>query len=1061
MRGHIARAANETLQLGNGPITELHAVQHPLHRGSVFVLSNVFAIALDTWRILAHHCLRYYCYAVIRGVKTLTMTARKADFDIRHYKHDATRKNNPPAAIAGEGRLPEADKTRYAYDPHLPPVLRFDDTGAADRLPQLIEAATQRKLAPDEAQQLYEALSNHEPWLEWTGKREQSRWFEVDPVALHTHERVSAQAAVRVATRKDVQRDLFADPQQPYHEAVQFYQHEVDWANRMILGDSLTVMNSLATRENLAGKVQMVYMDPPYGIKFGSNFQPHVRLANSGVGDRDTDLTREPEVVKAYRDTWELGVHSYLTYLRDRLIVARDLLKEEGSIFLQIGDANFHRIRTLLEEVFGSQNFVAAIPFSKTVGKGSAKLDTVNDYLMWFARNKDVMKYRQLYFPKELGGERAKSYVWIESEDTSHRRRLTRSEQQERRIPHGHRLFSVQNMTSQGSGASLRYPVRFNGVEVVLSKNQWKTNPKGMERLKAANRLTLNGKSLNYVRYQSDSPFIPLNNVWTDTAIAGYSGEEKVYVVQTPRKVVSRCLLMTTDPGDLIVDPTCGGGTTALVAEQWGRRWITMDTSRVSIAIARRNLLTASFDFYETGNGSDVIGPSGFRVKTAPSIKLSDISQNMALDPIFARWDPIMDAKLEFANEALLATDGDTRAKLFAKLERKRTGRGRESRVTDADERRWKLPSGKWEHWEVPFDTDDDYPDELREAVEDYRVTWRKRMQEVNACIGANADQEVLVDQPEIRRGVVRVSGPFTVESVHPPEDSIGVESPIGGAPDDFTVESRDEPSNAEASIDSLVDLLRVDGVRFPDNKEMRFARLEVLKDGSLLNAEGEWHNGHGDASRHVAVSFGPQYGPVTAKQVEDALRLAVRLGYDELLFAGFGFDGAAQTAIRSDPNPNVRLHMAHISPDVNMGDLLKQTRDSQLFSVSGAPRTEMVLVDDGRYVVEMEGVDIYDPLSNSIRSAGGDSVPAWFLDSDYDGRTFCITQAFFPRQDAWKDLARDLKKVIEADTFETFKGTTSLPFQAGEHRRVAVKVIDPRGNEVMSVLEISEDGNG
>ena len=990
------------------------------------------------------------------------MNARHATIDIRDYRHDATRKNNPPAAIASEGKLPAAEPTRYSYDPHLPPVMRFDDTGKADQLQGLLDKATQQALTPEEAEILSDALRNPEPWLEWTGKREQSRWFEVDPVALHTHERVSAQAAVRVAARRDVQRDLFADPEQPYREAVQFYRHEVGWANRMILGDSLTVMNSLATRESLAGKVQMIYMDPPYGIKFGSNFQPKVQIANHGVGDRDVDLTREPEVVKAYRDTWELGVHTYLTYLRDRLVVARDLLRDEGSIFLQIGDANFHRIRALMDEVFGSQNFVAAIPFSKTVGKGSSKLDVVNDYLMWFARNKDVMKYRQLYFPKELGGERAKSYVWIESQESGQRRRLTTSEQREKQIPHGHRLFSAQNMTSQGDGTTLRYPVQFNGLEVRLTKNQWKTNELGMKRLKSANRLILIGKSLNYVRYQSDSPMIPLNNVWTDTAIAGYSGEQKVYVVQTPRRVVSRCLLMTTDPGDLVVDPTCGGGTTALVAEQWGRRWITVDTSRVSVAIARQNLLTASYNYYETEDGSDVISPKGFRCKTVPSIRLSHIAHNEALDPIFEKWEPILDAKLEAANEALAATDDDVRAKLLAKLERKRKRRGPENRITDADKRRWNLPLGKWEHWEVPFDMDEDYPDVLRTALEDYRAVWRGRMKAVNDCIEANAEHEVLVDRPETRSDIVRVSGPFTVESVHPPEDSIGVESPIGGAPEDFADFDQDEPSNADASLESLVRLLRDDGVRFPDNKAMQFARLDLLKEGSILHAEGEWHNGHGDARRGVAVSLGPRYGPVTAKQVEDALRAASRLGYDELLFAGFSFDGAAQAAIQSDLNPNVRSHMAHISPDVNMGGLLKQTRNSQLFSVSGAPRTELIAVEDGRYIVEMEGVDIYDPIENSIRSERGSRVPAWFMDSDYDGRTFCITQAFFPNQDAWENIARDLKMVLDdPDVFETFKGSRSLPFPAGKHRRVAVKVIDPRGNEVMSVLEISEGLDG
>ena len=992
---------------------------------------------------------------------SLTMNARHANIDIRDYRHDAKRKNNPPAAIASEGKLPAARPTRYSYDPHLPPVLRFDDTGTADRLQGLINKATRQTLTPDEAKILSEALRNPEPWLEWTGKREQSHWFDVEPVALHMHERVSAQAAIRVATRRDVQRDLFADPEQPYHEAVQFYQHEVGWANRMILGDSLTVMNSLATRENLAGKVQMIYMDPPYGIRYGSNFQPQVTISNRGVGGGDDDLTREPEVVKAYRDTWELGVHTYLTYLRDRLIVARNLLKDEGSVFLQIGDANFHRIRALMDEVFGTQNFVAAIPFSKTVGKGSSKLDVVNDYLMWYAKNIDVMKYHQLYFEKELGGERAKSYVWIESQKSTQRRRLTKSELQLKKIPPGHRVFSAQNMTSQGDGSTLRYPVPFNGVEVHLNKNQWKTNQQGMERLRKANRLILNGQSLNYVRYMSEASMNRLNNVWTDTAIAGYSGQQKVYVVQTPRRVVSRCLLMTTDPGDLVLDPTCGGGTTSLVAEQWGRRWITIDTSRVSIAIARRSILTSSFDFYETGDGSEVIGPSGFRCRSVPRVKLSDIAHNDALDPIFEKWDPIVDAKLEAANEELSAIDGDVRASLRAKLERKRKGRGPENRVTEADERRWVLPSDRWEHWDVPFDVDEDYPDALRRAVEQYRVTWRERMAEVNACIDANAEQEVIVDQPEIRRGTVRVSGPFTVESVHPPEDSLGIESPIGGAPENVVDLEQEQPTITDASFESLVCLLRDDGVRFPGNKEMQFARLDMLNDGSLLHAEGEWHNGHGDASRRVAVSFGPQYGQVTAKQVEDALRVAGRLGYDELLFAGFGFDGPAQSAIRSDPNPNVRLHMAHISPDVNMGDLLKQTRNGQLFSVSGAPRIELDLKDDGQYVVKMEGVDIYDPIRNSIRSASGNGVPAWFLDSDYDGRTFCITQAFFPKQEAWKDLERDLKKVVEPGTFEAFKGTTSKPFPAGDNRRVAVKVIDPRGNEVMSVLELPEDANG
>ena len=521
-------------------------------------------------------------------------------------------------------------------------------------------------------------------------------------------------------------------------------------------------------------------------------------------------------------------------------------------------------------------------------------------------------------------------------------------------------------------------------------------------------------------------------------------------------------MLMTTAPGDLILDPTCGSGTTAVVAEQWGRRWITADTSRVAIALAKQRLLTSKFDYYETGDGTDRIGPSGLKSKTMPHITLGGIANNIALDPIFERWDPIMDGKLAVANQALNEVSDEQRAGLLAKLEQQTRLRTRGDRITDADERRWKLPAGKWEHWEVPFDTDDDYSDELQAAILDYRDAWRQRMTEVDACIAAAAEQEALVDQPEVRRGVVRVSGPFTVESVHPPEESLGMDSPIGGEPevlqsfgDIDTAVDNGAMMNAEAGLDGMVKLLRDDGVRFQGNGAMRFSRLDPIRDGTILHAEGEWHNGHGDEPRRVAVSFGPQYGPVSAKQVEDSLRQASRLGFDELLFAGFAFDGAAQAVIQDDPNPNVRMHMAQISPDVNMGDLLKQTRNSQLFSVSGLPRTGLEVNADGDYIVELEGVDIYDPVENSVRSAMASDVAAWFLDCDYDGMTFCATQAFFPDPSAWSKLKAALKTTVDGDAFAAFSGTRSLPFTAGEHKRAAVKVIDPRGNEVMKLLDL------
>ena len=388
--------------------------------------------------------------------------------------------------------------------------------------------------------------------------------------------------------------------------------------------------------------------------------------------------------------------------------------------------------------------------------------------------------------------------------------------------------------------------------------------------------------------------------------------------------------------------------------------------------------------------------------------------------------------------------------------------RGRSNRVTEADERRWNLPDDKWEHWQVPFDSDPDWPDALRERLEEYRKAWFRKMEEVNTCIAANAEQRALVDQPEVLRGVVRVSGPFTVEAVHPPEELLLSEAPIGGAPeelDSFGEDSElintDTSSNVEAYHDTLIRLLRNDGIRFQGNGVARFNRLEPLSDGSVLHAEGEWENENSEDPHRVAVSFGPRYGPVTAKQTEDSIRTAFRRGYDALVFAGFSFDGAAQAAIQSDANPHLRVHMAHIAPDVNMGGLLRETKNSQLFGVSGLPRTKLTAEANSEHVVSMDGVDIYDPVSNTIVSENADGVAAWFVDSDYDGRTFCISQAFFPDPNAWDKLARSLKGAVDPEAFAAFSGTKSLPFPMGEHGRVAVKVIDPRGNEVMSVHDL------
>jgi adenine-specific DNA-methyltransferase len=576
--------------------------------------------------------------------------------------------------------------------------------------------------------------------------------------------------------------------------------------------------------------------------------------------------------------------------------------------------------------------------------------------------------------------------------------------------------------------------------------------------------LILEGKNLCYKRYLDDYPVADVKNVWIDTG-GGALVHEKLYVVQTATKVIERCILMTTDPGDLVLDPTCGSGTTAYVAEQWGRRWIMIDTSRVATSLTLQRILTATYDYYKLKDKSEGVA-GGFVNKTVPRITLRSIAQNSGLDQIFAKHEPILEEKLEILNRALAEVTPEVRTELLAKLAAKEKREGKRA-VTAADRRRWELPKTEWQEWEVPFDTDPDWPEVLQEALTDYREAWRGKRDEVDACIAASSQGEELVDQPEVDRKKLRVSGPFTVEAVQPAEKSLDVDSPIGGEPaeasDTFESDSEEpEPGNAEAYLDQMVRLLRKDGVRFPDNRTMRFAPLDPLE-GEVLHAEGSWAEGsseNNDAEPNVAVAFGPQHGSVTAMQVEQCLRTANQHGYNTLVFAGFSFDGAAQAVIQDDPNPRVRVHMAHVNPDVAMGDLLKEPHSSQLFSVFGRPRTVLEPTDDGEYVARMEGVDIYDPVENETYAAQADRVAAWFLDTDYDGRTFCITQAFFPDKKAWDKIARALKSVIDPERFEKFSGTESLPFPVGKHACAAVKVIDPRGNEVMRVHNLSTREN-
>jgi adenine-specific DNA-methyltransferase len=987
--------------------------------------------------------------------------------------------------MAGEGEVPKAKRVKYAYSPHLDPVLRFDPTGRADKVAAVVEKACRGEPLDAAEQEILRAVGKNweQPWLEWANKQEEHAGghFSVDPVALHIHERISAQAILRTAQRQDTERSLFADPEQSYAESLKFYKHDVDWANRLILGDSLQVMSSLAHRENLAGKVQMIYIDPPYGIRYGSNFQPELGARNVKDGD-GTSLSREPEMVRAFRDTWHLGTSSYLTYLRQRILCAHSLLADTGSVFVQISEDNLAHISELLRETFGAQNALAIVSFRVKSPLGVQYLGRSNDFLLWFAKNKAKVRFRRLF--QEKAAEDQDEFTVLESRSG------------ERRSSSGgasggqtERALTAQNLGSSGFTESCMFVANCAGrAYPPPGGKSWKTNHLGMCRLAQAGRLIPLSGSLRFAYYIDDFPVLAIANMWADT----FAATGKAYVVQTSDQVVQRCMLMTTDPGDLVLDPTCGSGTTAFVAEQWGRRWITIDTSRVALSIARQRLLTAKFDHYRTSAGpQNALGAenpgSGFKYKTVPHITLGAIAQNQNLDPIFAKHDPILAAKLKTANDALASVPAALRTTLKGKLAAKEKAEGKKS-ITNADRRRWILPPDNrdqkekwtvdaklagWYDWEVPFDTDTDWPKALQDAVTAYRAAWRAKMDDVNACIAANAEHEELVDQPEVVRGVVRVSGPFTVEGVIPEELSLAEDGSVADlTPNEFeSEEQRDEDrtrqQNANAYIHRMISKMSADGVTFPNNRRMQFSRVESLVDGGAMSGVHARAVEVGKDDATVGIIFGPEFGPVTAQQIEAAVRRAKY--YDDIIIAGFAFAPEATAEVKNiDDSKSIktRLHLAHMRPELNstMNDLLKgDTKGSnqQYFTVFGLPAISVTPTDYDEFTVTLEGVDIFDPVNGTVVSTKGEKVSAWFLDSDYDGRCFCACQAFFPNQDAWEKIAKALGSTADPEAFAAFKGRKSVPFKSGAHGRIAVKAIDARGNEVMTIKMLGRHSAG
>lgn len=830
---------------------------------------------------------------------------------------------------------------------------------------------------------LYPRDTSLDPQLVWRGKDEQDvEPLEVPVVPVYIQEKIQPRVIIEhlrktaAAGEPEPELTLFDDFNGiAFEDLVDFYHHDQNWSNRLILGDSLLVMTSLAEKENLKGKVQTIYVDPPYGIKFGSNWQVSTRKREVSDGKVE-DATRQPEQIRAFRDTWELGIHSYLTYFRERLTVARDLFNETGSIFVQIGDENVHLVRSVLDEIFGSENFVSLITFKKTSGSTGDLLGGTTDYLIWYAKDREVVKFRPTFREKTLGGAGSSAYTQLQLADGTRRGMTDRERRGVDSLPTGARVYRLDNLTSQslgrekGEGASGWFPVDFEGESHRPSiKARWKTNEEGMSRLLAADRVALTGSTLKYIRYFDDFPVFPVDNLWEDTVVAGFA-EEKHYVVQTATKVVERCLLMTSDPGDLVLDPTCGSGTTAVVAEKWGRRWITIDTSRVALALARTRLMAYRFPWYDLKDASDL--RHGFLCRTVPRVTLKSIAQNPDICEGLSR-------------------------------------------------------------------------------------------EQIEVAVLKHAEQETLYDQPQEDRKKVRVTGPFTVESLSP-------HRMLSPAEDGVT-----EAESEADFVPTIIDNLRKAGVQNTVRQEhLAFNWLEQFP-GTWIHARGVFSDIEG-VERNVAVSVGPEYGTVDADQVREAAKEASRgAGADLLLVCAFAFDATAgETAKEFVPSADsgwalgaeerklgrMRVLLVRMNPDLAMGgELLKKTGAGNLFMVFGEPDVEIRSADDDELVVAIRGVDVYDPTSGQVRSSSTDDIACWFVDTNYNEESFFVREAYFTGAgDPYGSLRRALRADIDEEAWASLYATESRPFALPETGKIAVKVINHYGDEVMKVYSVPAD---
>jgi adenine-specific DNA-methyltransferase len=896
---------------------------------------------------------------------------------------------------------------------------------------------------------LYPRDPSLDPQLVWRGKDEQdTQPLAVPAVPVYIQEHIKPQAIVELvrveaSKGKPEQPMLFADFNGlSFEDRVDFYHHEQHWSNRMILGDSLLVMTSLAEKEGLKGKVQMIYFDPPYGIKFGSNWQVSTRKRDVKDGKAE-DTTRQPEQVKAFRDTWQLGIHSYLAYLRDRLVTARELLTETGSLFIQIGDENLHLVRSILDEVFGSDNFCSIITIVKTAGQSSDLIPSVCDYILWYSKNKGQTKFRQPFRPKVSASGDLGSYAWLELNDGS-RRSAKSDEFNAESLPSGSKQYSPTSLTSQGATSTGSLDFTYQGKKYSCGLgNHWKTSIDGMKRLDYANRIHVAQNSIRFVRYLNDFPAIPYTNFWEDTATGNFT-EDKIYVVQTATKIIERCMMMTTDPGDLVLDPTCGSGTTAYVAEQWGRRWITIDTSRVSIALARTRLMSGRYPYYlladsaegrrkeaELGSGdfsrfggtTEVVTTGdikkGFVYERVPHVTLKSIANNEEIDEIHAKYQPELE-------------------RLRAEIN--------------------KAAKQKWEEWEVPREnvvptsvgSSGGDKERLKSLLHEYWETRQERQRAIDASIARRADTEFLYDKPYQDNKRVRVSGPFTVESLSP-------HRMLGN--DDLSRHY----DNTRDFTSMIIENLKSAGVQNTiKNQRLKFDSLEPYA-GTWIHAVGEYTERDGKP-RRAALSIGPELGTVSAEQVKEAAKESVLgVGFDLLIVCGFAFD--PHVSEEAKRYGKLTVLPTRMNPDLAMGDeLLKKTGAGNLFMVFGEPDVEILRSNDlphggaSRYYVKLNGLDVYDPTTGEIRSNSTDDIACWFLDSDYNGESFIVRHAYFTGADEPYDkLKRALQAEIDEFAWSALYRTESIPFEKPSKGKIAVKVINHYGDEVLKVFEVGE----